>query len=90
MLSTWSKRPAKEEIYGSLTAKEVPSDKTIRDIWIVSLSGAQTIGRTDRSRLVSDSSGPKVTLTSWKFIARRRKSRLARPLPERKRSKSHP
>ena len=31
MLNTWSKRPAKEEIYGSFPAKEVPSNNIIRD-----------------------------------------------------------
>ncbi len=34
MVSTRSKIPAMEEIYGSLAAKEVPSNKAVRDIWI--------------------------------------------------------
>jgi hypothetical protein len=34
MVSTWCKRLAREEIYGSLAAKEVPSNKAKRDIWI--------------------------------------------------------
>jgi hypothetical protein len=62
-----------EEIYGSLPAKEVPSNKTIRDIWMLS-SGAPTIfklaevevgvARARQSELVSHSSGSHVTLTS--------------------------
>lgn len=95
MLSTWSKRPAMEEMYGRFPAKEVPSNKTIRDIWTVSSSGMPTISgeaemdvvRASQSQLVSYSSSSQVTLTSWDSIARRRKSLLASLFPGRKRHK---